>query len=46
MKDNDLVQDLMWAGLVALIGLAATKVAERVAGVVWQRVIGTEPPRR
>lgn len=46
MKENELVQNLLWAGLVAAIGLALTKVAERAAEMVWVRVFGTEPPRK
>lgn len=46
MKENELVQSLLWAGLVALIGFTMAKVAEKGAEVVWIRVFGTEPPRR
>jgi hypothetical protein len=46
VKENELVQSLLWAGLLGLIGLAMTKVAERGAEAVWIKVFGTEPPRR
>lgn len=46
MKENELVQSLLWAGLVALLGFALTRVAEKSAEMVWVRVFGSEPPRR
>lgn len=41
---NDLVQKLMWSGLVALIGAITAIVARKLAEQIWVRVIGSDPP--
>jgi hypothetical protein len=41
---NELVKRLMWTGLVAGVGALSTIMANRVAAVVWERVMGEEPP--
>ncbi len=44
MVRNELVKRLMWTGLVAGVGALSTIMANRVAAVVWERVMGEEPP--
>jgi hypothetical protein len=44
MKDSPLLKRLLWSGLVAGIGALASLASTRVAGVVWTRVFGEEPP--
>jgi len=46
MKENELIQSLLWAGMIALIGLAVGKIAEKGADQIWVKAFGTEPPRR
>jgi hypothetical protein len=41
---NELVKRLAWSGLVAGLGLGASLAAERVARIIWRRVLGEEPP--
>lgn len=42
--NNDVVQKLMWSGLMALTGAIAAVVARKVAEQIWIRIIGNEPP--
>jgi hypothetical protein len=44
MMQNDVVKRLMWSGLLAALGAAASVAVQRVAGAVWRRVFGEEPP--
>ena len=44
MVQNELVKRLMWTGLVAGVGALSTILANRVAAVVWERLMGEEPP--
>lgn len=41
---NEVVKRLLWSGLLAGVGALATVVANRVAAVVWERLMGEEPP--
>ena len=42
--DNDLVKRLVWSGLLAAFGAAASVVVTRLAGVVYRRMFGEDPP--
>jgi hypothetical protein len=42
--DNDIVKRLVWSGLLAGIGAFASIVTTRVAGVVYRRIFGEDPP--
>jgi hypothetical protein len=44
MKESPLVKRLLWSGLVAGIGALASVASTRVAGLIWTRVFGEEPP--
>jgi hypothetical protein len=44
MTENDVVKRLMWSGLLAGVGVLASIVSHRAAGIVWRRVFGEEPP--
>jgi hypothetical protein len=44
MTESPLVKRLMWSGLLAGLGALASIAAARVAGVIWMRVFGEEPP--
>jgi len=44
VKDSPLVKRLLWSGLVAGAGALATLASTRVAGLIWMRVFGEEPP--
>ena len=39
-----MVKRLMWSGLLAGVGVLASIVSHRAAGIVWRRVFGEEPP--
>lgn len=41
---SDIVQKLMWSGLMALTGAIAALAARKLAEQIWVRVVGTEPP--
>jgi hypothetical protein len=41
---NDMVKRLMWSGLLAALGAAASIAVQRVAALVWRRVFDEEPP--
>jgi hypothetical protein len=42
--DNDLVKRLVWSGLLAASGAAASIVATRVAAIVFRRIYAEDPP--
>jgi hypothetical protein len=42
--DNELAKRLVWSGLLAATGALASIVAARVAGVVFRRIYGEDPP--
>jgi hypothetical protein len=42
--DNDILRRLLWTGLVAGMSALATVAANRLAGVIWVRVFGENPP--
>jgi len=42
--DNDIVKRLVWSGLLAGIGALASIVTARLAGVVYRRIFGEDPP--
>jgi hypothetical protein len=44
MTDNDMVKRLMWAGLLAAIGAAASIATTKLAGLIWRRVFREDPP--
>ena len=44
MTDNDVVKRLVWSGLLAGIGAAASLATTRVAAIVYRRIFGEEPP--
>lgn len=41
---NDLVQKLVWSGLMALVSAVAAIAARKAAEQAWARIFGTEPP--
>jgi hypothetical protein len=44
MIENDVVKRMMWSGLLAGVSALSGILAQRVAGQVWRRVFGEEPP--
>ncbi|HWW90067.1 MAG TPA: hypothetical protein VNY35_04725 [Solirubrobacteraceae bacterium] len=44
MMQNDMVKRLMWSGLLAGLGAAASVAVHRTAAFVWKRVFDEEPP--
>jgi hypothetical protein len=44
VTENELVKRLLWTGLMAGVGALATVAANRIAAVIWERVMGEEPP--
>jgi hypothetical protein len=44
VTENELVKRLLWTGLMAGVGALATIAANRVAAMIWERVMGEEPP--
>jgi hypothetical protein len=42
--DNELAKRLVWSGLLAATGALASIVAARVAGIVFRRIYGEDPP--
>jgi hypothetical protein len=45
MTESPLVKRLLWSGLLAGIGALMSIAATRVAGLIWSRVFGEEPPQ-
>jgi hypothetical protein len=41
---HEIVQKLLWSGLMALVSAIAAIAARRAAEQIWTRVIGSEPP--
>jgi hypothetical protein len=41
-----MLRKLMWTGLYAAIGAAATVVARRAASGIWRVATGEEPPTK
>jgi hypothetical protein len=44
MTESPLVKRLLWSGLLAGLGAAASVATTRVAAVIWKRAFGEEPP--
>jgi len=44
MTDNDMVKRLMWSGLLAALGAAASVATTKLAVLIWQRAFGEDPP--
>jgi hypothetical protein len=44
MTDNDMVKRLMWSGLLAALGAAASVATAKLAHLIWVRAFGEEPP--
>jgi hypothetical protein len=44
MTESPLVKRLLWSGLLAGTGALASLASTRVAGVIWHRVFGEDPP--
>jgi hypothetical protein len=44
MSDNDMVKRLVWSGLLAGVGAAASIVTTRVAAIVFRRIFDEDPP--
>jgi hypothetical protein len=42
--ENDVVKRLMWSGLQAGLGALSGIVSQRVAVLVWRRLLHEEPP--
>jgi hypothetical protein len=41
---NDMVKRLMWSGLLAGLGAAASIAVQRTATLIWRRLFDEEPP--
>jgi hypothetical protein len=44
MTDNDMVKRLMWSGLLAGLGAAASIATTKLATLIWRRLFGEDPP--
>jgi len=44
MTDNDMVKRLVWSGLLAAIGAAASIATTRMAAIIWRRIYDEDPP--
>ncbi len=44
MASNDIVKRLVWSGLLAGLGAVASIITTRVAGLIWRRIYGEDPP--
>ena len=44
MTDNEMVRRLMWSGLLAALGAAASVATTKIAVLIWHRVFGEDPP--
>jgi hypothetical protein len=42
--DNDVVKRLMWSGLLAALGAAASILTTKLATMIWRRTFGEDPP--
>jgi hypothetical protein len=41
---GQLVKRLMWSGLMAGLGAAASVATNKVAAIIWRRMFDEEPP--
>jgi hypothetical protein len=41
---NDVTKRLLWSGLLAGIGAAASVATTRLAAAIWRRAFGEDPP--
>ena len=44
MTDNEIVKRLIWSGLLAAIGAAASIATTKVAAVAYRRIFDEDPP--
>ena len=44
MKESPLVKRLLWSGLLAVLGAAATFMTSKVAEKIWKRLFDEDPP--
>lgn len=44
MTNNDMVKRLMWSGLLAGLGAAASIATTKIAALIWRRAFGEDPP--
>ena len=44
--DTNVLRKLLWSGLYAGIGAAATMAARRTASSIWKLATGEEPPTK
>ena len=44
MMESPLVKRLLWSGLLAGLGAAATFLTTKAAEVIWKRAFGEDPP--
>jgi hypothetical protein len=42
--ENEMVKRLMWSALLAGIGALASVATARLAGMIWRRAFGEDPP--
>lgn len=42
--DNEHVQRLLWAGLLATLGAIASVATTKAAAMIWRRAFGEDPP--
>jgi hypothetical protein len=42
--DNELAKRLLWSGLLAGLGALASIATTRMAGLIWRRAFGEDPP--
>ena len=44
MSDNEIVKRLVWSGLLAGIGAAASIATTKLAAIVWRKIYDEDPP--
>ena len=44
MRSNEMVKRLVWSGLLAGLGALASVATTRVAGMIWRKIYGEDPP--
>ncbi len=44
MTENEVVKRLLYSGLLAGLGAAASVATTRVAALIWRRAFGEDPP--
>ena len=44
MRTNEMVKRLVWSGLLAGLGALASVATTRVAGLIWRKIYGEDPP--